>query len=209
MSIFGGSMNKKRILCLGDSATAGYPYEEKPAHTYPAQLQRWLGRTSKDFEVVNAGVDGLTALQLEAMLSELLETHQPDIVVLMIGGNDMLQHLYANIGRPRPKLALGAFRRVQRLANRIKSFQTKEGNTPKLIVSGYYAISFMLPDIAAFNALLPGMLNVDCVTLANLGAFVNLGKAQVRREFLYDLAHPNRLGYLVIAKNLAEAVLAL
>jgi len=98
---------------------------------------------------------------------------------------------------------------VQRLANRIKSFQTKEGNTPKLIVSGYYAISFMLPDIAAFNALLPGMLNVDCVTLANLGAFVNLGKAQVRREFLYDLAHPNRLGYLVIAKNLAEAVLAL
>lgn len=90
-------MNKKRILCLGDSATAGYPYEEKPAHTYPAQLQRWLGRTSKDFEVVNAGVDGLTALQLEAMLSELLETHQPDIVVLMIGGNDMLQHICTRI----------------------------------------------------------------------------------------------------------------
>jgi len=196
----------KSILCLGDSATFGYPFEKNPESTYPARLQKILERRGGGFRVVNEGINGLTTQTLTPLLPKLLAQHQPDVVILMIGGNDMMQMLYANLGKPRPKVALPVFLRVQRLVNQIKSYVNLSGKTPQLIVSGYYAIDFMMREIVEFNRLLLDLFNVDLVTLENFGSFLDIEKAAARKKMFYDLAHPNQLGYADIAKNMAKAI---
>jgi tetratricopeptide (TPR) repeat protein len=70
-----------RILCLGDSMTAGM---------YPRHLQRYLDRERPgvDFLVVDKGLSGSITSEVMALLPEALATFDPAIVVTMLGFND-------------------------------------------------------------------------------------------------------------------------
>lgn len=86
-----------RILAFGDSLTLGVGVP--PAQSYPAILARLSGR-----EVINAGVSGETTAQGLERLPELLERHQPALLILFQGGNDVLKNVpaetvKANLGR--------------------------------------------------------------------------------------------------------------
>ena len=73
-----------RILALGDSLTAGYGVASSDA--WPALLAnrtRWI--------VVNGGVSGDTSAGALARLPALLEEHRPALVLVTLGGNDMLR----------------------------------------------------------------------------------------------------------------------
>ena len=74
------------VLAFGDSITFGIGAAE--AESYPAQLQRLIGR-----KVVRAGVPGEVSAQALARLPAALEEHQPALLVLCIGGNDFLRNL--------------------------------------------------------------------------------------------------------------------
>ena len=74
------------VLALGDSLTSGVG--ATPDTAYPAVLARLTG-----WNVVNGGVSGDTSAQALARLPALLTEHQPQLVIVSIGGNDFLRKL--------------------------------------------------------------------------------------------------------------------
>ena len=77
------------ILAFGDSLTAGYGTSRD--NSYPAHLQHLTGLT-----VVNAGVSGETTSEGLMRLPALLTQYEPELVILIEGGNDILRNLSAS-----------------------------------------------------------------------------------------------------------------
>lgn len=81
------------LLALGDSLTEGVGAGGRQ-HAWPALLAR-----TSDWDVVNAGISGDTSAQALARLPELLDMHQPQLVIIGIGGNDFLRQMSADAVR--------------------------------------------------------------------------------------------------------------
>lgn len=75
-----------RVLALGDSLTAGYGVAQPMA--WPALLAKRTG-----WVVVNGGISGDTSAGALERLPALLEEHRPALVLVALGGNDMLRKL--------------------------------------------------------------------------------------------------------------------
>lgn len=74
------------ILAFGDSLTSGAG--ANAGHDYPSVLAELTGR-----RVINAGVPGELSREGAARLEALLERHNPELLILIHGGNDMLRKL--------------------------------------------------------------------------------------------------------------------
>jgi len=79
------------LLIVGDSLSAAYGI---PVETgWVALLQQQLAAEHPGWEIVNASISGDTTANARARIPEAVSTHQPDIVVLELGGNDGLRGL--------------------------------------------------------------------------------------------------------------------
>lgn len=79
-----------RILAFGDSLTAGYGLSE--ADGFTAQLALGLTKMGRKVAVINGGVSGDTTTGGLARLDWSL-SDQPQVMLLELGGNDMLRGL--------------------------------------------------------------------------------------------------------------------
>lgn len=74
------------ILILGDSISAGFGIDKSSG--WVALLQQRLGAQGT---IINASISGETTSGGRYRLSKLLQRHQPDLVIIELGGNDGLR----------------------------------------------------------------------------------------------------------------------
>lgn len=170
-----------RVLALGDSLTA--PHGIAPNEAWPTLLAERTG-----WVVTNAGISGDTSSGGLQRLPALLDEHNPQLVLVTLGGNDMLRRLpqgqtTANLGQ---------------ILTLIKSRGAKAVlvATPKPSIAG-----------AVFNNLSPAefyrpLAKDHGVPLIEDAMAEVLSDTQLKSDQL----HPNAAGHALLSKKLFEAL---
>ena len=79
----------RTLLVIGDSLSAGYGIDLEDG--WVSLLQNRLTEQGYGYRVVNASISGDTTTGGVSRLPRALELHQPDIVLIELGGNDGLR----------------------------------------------------------------------------------------------------------------------
>lgn len=81
-------VEKKNIVCLGDSLTEGYGIDLNKA---------WPNRLKKFYTIVNSGISGDTTAGMLSRLDRDVFIHKPELTILMGGTNDIYFDLPINL----------------------------------------------------------------------------------------------------------------
>ena len=81
----------RKVLVLGDSISAEYGMARGAG--WVALLQKKLDAEKRPWQVVNASISGDTTAGGRARLAQLLVQHQPQVLIVELGGNDALRGL--------------------------------------------------------------------------------------------------------------------
>jgi len=73
------------VVAFGDSLTVGVGTNEE--YSYPSRLAELSG-----INVINSGVSGETTSEGLVRLPKVIEEHNPSVLILLEGGNDILQN---------------------------------------------------------------------------------------------------------------------
>ena len=161
------------VLAFGDSLTYGTGASE--AQSYPAQLEALIGR-----RVVSAGVPGEVSAQALARLPGALEQHQPQLLILCIGGNDFLR----NLGKAQVEA------NVRRMI-----FMAQERGVGVLLIGTPEKGLLVTPP--GFYAELASQFRIPYEGDV-------IGEILRDAELKSDTIHPNAKGYRLIAERIAE-----
>ena len=176
------------IVAFGDSLFAGYGLAQNEGLA-PA-LDRALAGAGVSAEVVNAGVSGDTSAAGLQRLAFTLDgqTRKPDLVIVGLGGNDMLRGISPEQTRQNLDSILA---------------ELKRRDIPAML-SGMVAAPNMGPDYAGeFNAIYRDLADEYGVPLY---PFTLEGVVGNKDLMLGDDIHPNARGVGVIADRLAPKI---
>lgn len=87
------SAGEFRILCIGDSITAGLQLDGK---TFPHAVEQLLAERypRQKWRVINAGIPGYNSWQGRVLLDELAPLYRPDLIVVTFLNNEVAAHRY-------------------------------------------------------------------------------------------------------------------
>lgn len=161
------------IVAFGDSLTHGTGAAEH--ESYPAVLSQLINR-----RVVRAGVPGEVTAQSLRRLPEVLEEHRPRLVIVCLGGNDMLRKV------PVPEIKSNLHAMIRTIRDQSIAVVLVGVPQPALVTSapGFYA------ELAREFALPYEGKIVTSVLYSP--------------ELKSDPIHPNARGYRHMAEALAE-----
>lgn len=169
------------VLALGDSLTAGYGLA--PEQAWPALLAARTG-----WKVINGGVSGDRTDDALARLPSLLDEHAPALVLVTLGGNDML--------RKRPEEETRAdLARILELA-RGRGAQPVLLATPRPSIAGALFQNLSPP---AFYAEIAGERKVPLIADAVPAVLSD-------PELKLDPLHPNAEGHEALAGKAFDAL---
>ena len=182
------SGESRLVLAFGDSLYAGYGLER--GQSLPDAVQARLRKQGIDATVVNAGVSGDTTAAGRRRLAFALDNlpRTPDLVLLGLGGNDVLRQITPSETRANMVAMLDELRK-----RKIPVLLTGMQAPPNLGPDYVKAINGLWPDLAA---------KYD----AGLYPFILDGVIGDRKLMLPDSVHPNAVGVNRIADRLAPLV---
>jgi len=164
------------ILAFGDSLTSGKGVSRQ--YNYPSVLEQLTG-----LSVINAGVSGETTDQGLKRFESLLIEHQPNLVILLEGGNDFL--------RNKPQRYTQS-----NLANMIEIAQ--EYNTDLILIAVPTKSLFLSP-----SEIYQNLANkYDVVLIEDI--VTDLLK---NNEYKSDQIHFNQLGYQKLAEHIHQVLI--
>ena len=179
---------ERLVLAFGDSLYAGYGL--KPGESLPDEVQADLRARGVNARVVNAGVSGDTTAAGRQRLAFTLGNlpRAPDLVLLGLGGNDVLRQIDP----------------AETRANLTAMLDVLTERGVPVVLTGMVAPPNLGPDYGArFNAIYPELAKrYD----AGLYPFLLDGVVGRRAVMLPDGVHPNARGVSEIADKLAPLV---
>lgn len=178
------------VVAFGDSLYAGYNLA--PAQGFAPALERALTAIGLKATVFNAGVSGDTTAAGLQRLAFMLDglSRKPDLVIVGLGGNDMLRGLSPDVTRANLDALLAELKK--------RGIRT--------ILTGMIAAPNMGPDYAAaFNPIYPDLARKYDVMLY---PFFLEGVIGERTLLLADGIHPNDRGIQTIVEHIAPVVAA-
>ncbi|MCK9605447.1 MAG: GDSL-type esterase/lipase family protein [Methylomonas sp.] len=161
------------ILAFGDSLT--YGTGASTDHDYPNILTTLTGR-----EVINAGVPGEISSEGRQRLPELLDEYQPNLLILIHGGNDILRQIKPEETRENLKAMIA---------------EAKQRNISVMML-GVPKIGLILLRSAEIYAELAQSEHV-AVDLETIPTILS------SNDLKSDTVHPNDQGYQRLAENIA------
>lgn len=169
------------VLALGDSITAGYGVDQ--AQAWPALLAQRSG-----WVVVNGGVTGDRSGDALGRLPGLLDEHDPALLLVEIGGNDMLRKL------PEGE-TVGNLERILDLA-RQRGVRAVLMAVPRPSVAG-----------AVFASLAPARFYREVAERHGIPLLQDeLSEVLSDGEFRLDPLHPNAAGHAALAEKSAASL---
>ena len=187
-----------RIACVGDSITFGAGIKGRAANSYPAQLEKRLG---KHAVVGNFGVSGATLLKKgdkpyweEARYQDALD-FEPDLVIIKLGTNDS-----------KPKNWQYKSEYIADYRELIETFKNLDSQPTVWI--GYpvpvYSSRWGITDVVIKEAVIP---LIDAIAEQADVKIIDLYAAlSDKAEMFPDTVHPNAAGARVMAETIAVAV---
>jgi len=111
-----------RIVCLGDSVTAGHGVTTH--ETYPFLFESFLGQLKLSVEVFNVAVSGWSTLQEVTAYTRIVRKYHPDQIFLGFCLNDVAE-MHNNMAEP-PSVLIGALLRHSALVRWLLNAKSRE-----------------------------------------------------------------------------------
>jgi acyl-CoA thioesterase-1 len=178
---------KRTVLFLGDSLTAGYGLDEERA--FPTVVQAKIDSLGMPFEVVNAGLSGETSSGGLRRVGWLLR-REVDVLVLALGANDALRGVPLEVTRKSLQGIVDQTRAKYKDVKIVIAGMEAPPNLGDAYTDGFRAI---FQDLAKENdaALIP---------------FLLAGVAGNAELNLPDRIHPTQEGHRIVAENVWQVL---
>ena len=178
-----GKQEKRVILALGDSLTAGFGVAQE--ESFPSRLQVKINEAKLGYKIVNAGISGDTTAGGVRRINWLMK-HKPQIVILALGANDGLRGLSVDEMR----------------SNLETMIRISHEHDARVLLAGMKALPNYGEDYQQkFESVFPELADKhDLVYLP----FLLEGVAGVREFTRHDGIHPTASGYKIVAELVWE-----
>ncbi len=173
--------NNKTILAFGDSLTYGYGVNQN--YSYPNVLSNILKT-----KVINSGVSGNTTENGLNRIEQQLVEHNPELVILGLGGNDFLRKV------PQEE----TIKNLKEIIKIIKSYNAKIILLP-VPKPGYLGLVGHLEDAKFFEELAK---EEKILLIENI-----YSELLSNNKYKSDLIHLNEKGYQLVAEKIANYII--